>query len=117
MDGGFAALRKRSAFRRTVAVVCAAALLIVAFAHLMQHSAVPASSAAHEITIAADNSSPPDSEDGHGSGHCHGCVTVAFGDEVVLATFHGKHQVPTLEPTSIRPYLPIGDTPFPIAII
>ena len=112
-----AALPSWSAFRRAVAMLCALAFLAVGFAHIAQHLDAGSHSAVSQVGGGADDDAKP-AKDANAIEHCHACTMVA-----VFVDFQSMPRIPSiadrqvLTTDTIRPHVPLAETPPPIAAI
>lgn len=114
---GISAIKRWPAIRRTIAAMCAAAFLIVTFAHSVEHYSSQ-QSVGHDVSFSTDGGDQPNSgKVADVDGHCHGCIMLATIDFDARETEKSVH---------LRaPYIPIGmsrinlptDIPYPITAI
>jgi hypothetical protein len=113
------AVPSRSAQRRALAAVCAAAFLVVSLAHAVQHFDAPFP----VIALQADAGSADDPSDSSSKvavavDHCHGCAMTAIpvlGRSIIPILRVADH--PPAKVENRRPHPPIAETPPPIVAI
>jgi len=107
------------AFRRTVAVVCALAFLIVSFAHTFHHIDGTATQAEYQLSSVSGSDDTPDpAKKASGSvEHCHGCGMTALLSEPVSLNLSETADRTTTQIVGIRPHPPAFENPPPIASI
>jgi hypothetical protein len=117
LDRSITAILRWPALRRGLAAVCAAAFLLVGFAHTLHHfdTNIPA---AYQVGAGPSDESPDSSKAPQAIEHCHGCVMVAMAiaEQSVAPVLVPLGSVaPRSE--SGRPHPPTVETPPPISMI
>lgn len=107
-----------SAFRRTVAAVCALAFLVLSFAHALHHVDGIGSQAGYELSsVTGLDDSPDGAKKPDGSiEHCHGCGMMALVSGTV-ALDRPERADCTTRIVSLRSNPPALENPPPIAAI
>lgn len=105
--------------RRTIAVVCALAFVLVSFAHGVQHFSGPTPTAVMQADLGSVDDGPDTSNKASiAFEHCHGCsmiATVGFAPttnpDCIVA------DMPARRFDQHRPHTPVAETPPPILSI
>lgn len=119
MVGVFTRWLAGSAFRRTIAAVCALSFLFVSFAHALQHVDGIGAPASYELASPSGTDDVPDPQKPNASfEHCHACcgLTAILSDDASL-DLADSAQPATLLLTSIRAHRPTFENPPPITSV
>jgi len=108
-----------SAFRRTIAAVCALSFLFVSFAHALQHVDGIGAPASYELASPSGTDDVPDSQKSNASvEHCHACCGLtAILSDVTSLNAADTGQPAMLLLTSVRPHRPTFENPPPITSV